>query len=456
MINSEYFKGMFGDEKMYDIFSDKARLNSWLKTEVALAKAQAKLGIIPKGVDQKIEKVAKVENLDLEEMIVKFDKVGFPILPFVNQLNKLCDSETARWVHYGATTQDILDTGTVLQIRNAISLIESQMSAIMDALAKLSKEHRDTVMPGRTFQQQAAPITFGYKSAIWLDELIRHKVRLQQLKDRILVGQCSGAVGTFATLDSQGLDVQELMFEFLNLKTPEISWHVARDRWAEIINWLAITGATFAKIASEVVVLMRSEIGELSEPFEVGRGASTTLPQKRNPIVCEPIIANAHKLRELVSSQLISMIQEHERGGLGQMHLEWMVIPEAFILFSGSLKHTRFILENLWVGKDQMRSNLNIGGGLIMSEAVMMGLAPKIGKAKAHHLVYSLVSEAIDSDLTFREVLLNNESVATFLTREEIEALLDPANYTGIASIMVDKVLIKYAQIHEQKMDNKT
>lgn len=444
ILDSDYFKDMFGDASMRAIFSDEARINAWLQTEVALAKAQAALGLIPQGADDQIAEASKIENLDLDAMKIAFDKVGFPILPFVAQLNKACDPKTARWVHYGATTQDILDTGTVLQMREAITWMEAELKAILKALAHLASEHRNTVMAGRTFQQQAAPITFGYKAAIWLDELMRHQERLAQLKERLLVGQCSGAVGTFATLGDQGLEVQKRMFAHLRLKMPAISWHVARDTWAEMVGWLAAAGATLAKIANEIAILMRSEIGELSEPFETGRGASTTLPQKRNPIACEPIIANAHKLRELVSSQLTSMIQEHERGALGQMHLEWMVIPEAFVLFSGSLKHSKFILENLWVGKDQMRANLDIGGGLLMSEAVMMGLAPKVGKAKAHHLVYAAAGIAMDQGLTLRQALLADQEITKLLNEEEIDNLLDPANYVGVAPAMVDAVLAKF------------
>jgi 3-carboxy-cis,cis-muconate cycloisomerase len=444
MFESQYYKNMFGDAAMRDIFSDDSLIKAWLATEVALAIAQEQLGLIPAGTAAKTEQAAKLENLDLATMKVAFERVGFPILPFVAQLNKACDPETARWVHYGATTQDILDTGTVLQMRDALAWIEPQLEAMLSALAQLAKMHRNTVMAGRTFQQQAAPITFGYKAAIWLDELMRHEERLTQLKERLLVGQCSGAVGTFATLGDKGLEVQRSMFAHLGLKMPAISWHVARDTWTEMVSWLASAAASLAKIANEIAILMRTEIGELSEPFETGRGASTTLPQKRNPIACEPIIANAHKLRELVGSQLTSMIQEHERGALGQMHLEWMVIPEAFVLFSGSLKHSRFILENLWVGKEQMRSNLDMGGGLLMSEAVMMGLAPKIGKSQAHHLVYAAAGKAMDNGLTLREALLADKEITSLLSEAEIDTLLDPANYVGVAPAMVDAVLAKY------------
>jgi len=442
IIDSNYYRDMFGTPEMREIFSDDARLQGWIDTEIALAKAQVQLGIIPKGVDVVLQKSAKISNLDTAKMKNDFDKVGFPILPFVKQLNKACDTETARWVHYGATTQDILDTGMVLQMKQGLEIIENELQAIIQATAKLTEKHAKTVMSGRTFQQLAAPITFGYKSGVWLDEMLRHRDRIQELKKRILVGQCAGAVGTFATLGNQGIDVQKIMMKDLGLQVPSITWHTARDAWAELVNTFAIMCATFAKIANEVAILMRSEIGELSEPFEVGRGASTTLPQKRNPISCEPIIAIAPKMRELASSQLTAMIQEHERG-VGQMNIEWMVIPESFIYMSGSLKHTRFILENLWVGKEQMRKNLDLGGGLLMSESVMMGLAPKVGKSKAHHLVYNAASNAFENKKTLKEALLADAEITTVLTENEINSLINPINYIGCVEEMIKQVLNK-------------
>ncbi len=442
IIDSNYYRDMFGTAEMRAIFSDEARIEAWLDTEVALASAQAKVGIIPDAIADRIAQIAKIENIDFEAMKIEFDKVGFPILPFVHQLTKACDSETARWVHYGATTQDILDTGTTLQIKSGLALVEEEIEGIIQALATLAKEYRETVMAGRTFQQLAAPITFGYKVAVWLDELLRHRDRLKQLKERVLVGQCAGAVGTFATLGNKGLLVQKEMTQLLGLGTPTITWHTARDGWAELVSYFAMVTGTLAKIANEVAILMRSEIGEVSEPFEKGRGASTTLPQKRNPIACEPIIAIAPRLRELASSQLTAMIQEHERG-VGQMHIEWMVLPDAFVLTSGSLKHARFILENLVVDKNQMRENLNIGGGLLMSEAVMMRLASKIGKKQAHDVVYGAAGKANDQGLTLKEALIQDEIVTKHLTIAEIDNLIDPSNYTGSAGAMIDAVLQK-------------
>lgn len=450
MIEDRYLQDMFSTEKMRSVWRDEARLQAWIDVEIALAKAQARLGLIPADAAEQLASVARIERIDQAAMKAEFDKVGFPILPFVKQLTKACDTETARWVHYGATTQDILDTGTVLQMRQGILLVEAELNGIIDAVAHQARTHRDTVMAGRTFQQLAAPITLGYKLAVWLDELLRHRERLEQLKPRVLMGQCAGAVGTFATLGTDGLAVQRELMRELGLHQPAITWHTARDGWAELLGLWALIGATLAKAANEVAILMRSEVGELSEPFETGRGASTTLPQKRNPIACEPIIANAHRLRDLASSQLCAMVQEHERG-VGQMHIEWMVVPDSFILLSGSLHHARFILEHLVVDAGAMRRNLDLGGGLLMSEAVMMGLAPKVGKAEAHHLVYAAAARAMDGGLSLRDALLADQAVMQHIDATALDALLDPANYTGCAGEMVDAVLARAAARNRTK-----
>lgn len=442
IIDSIYYRDFFGTEPMRRIFSDQMRFQKWIEVEIALAEAQAELNIIPKEAAQKIKTSLKLDQIDLKEMKTVFDQVGFPILPFVKQLNKLCDPETAKWIHYGATTQDILDTGTVLQIKEGLKIIERDLNSIIEALATLSKTHKETTMAGRTFQQIAAPITFGFKTAVWLNEIIRHRERLLQVKERVLVGNCSGAVGTFASMDKKGIEVQKIMMQKLGLKAPEITWHTSRDMWSEVIFVFTMISSTFAKIANEVAILMRSEIAELSEPYEKGRGASSTMPQKRNPISCEPIIAIAPKMRSLLNEQLSAMVQEHERG-VGQMNIEWITIPEAFIYMSATLKHTHFILANLEVYPENMQHNLSQEGGLIMAEAVMMGLAPKLGKSKAHQLVSNAARIAYENKITLKESILNIDEITALLTESAIDELLQPINYIGNAREMIDNVIKK-------------
>ena len=442
MVDSSYFGDMFCSPAMRAVFSDERRIASWLETEVALARAEARVGIVPVHCAEQIAAAAKLENLDLAAMKAEFDRVGFPIMPLVHQLAKACSPEAAKWVHWGSTTQDILDTGLALQLREGIALLEADLDGIIDAVAKLAKAHRDTVMPGRTLQQHAAPITFGYKVAVWLDELLRHRERLPEVRRRALVGQCGGAVGTLATLGEHGLAVRREMMAELGLGEPAISWHTARDSLAELLFWLAMVSATMAKMANEVAILMRTEIDELREPYEPGRGASSTMPQKRNPIACQPVIAAAHRLREISSCGLTAMIQEHERP-VGPMHLEWSIIPDAFLHASGAFMHSRRIFEGLTVDAGNMLRNLTGAGGFLLAEAVMMGLAPHTGRNDAHDIVYAAASRAMDSGTGLRAALVADPAVTAHLSIDEIDALLDPAAYTGSAGEMVDAVLRK-------------
>jgi 3-carboxy-cis,cis-muconate cycloisomerase len=442
IIDSAYFGNAFGNSAVQKIFTDEGRFSAWLDVESGLARAQAKLGLIPKSAAEAITKSAKVENLDIPAMTEEYQKVGFPILPLVHQLAKACDKESARWIHWGATTQDIVDTGMVLQMKQALRLIEAQLDRSIDAVAKLADDHRSTVMAGRTFQQQAAPVSFGYKAAVWLDELLRHRDRLAGVKQRALVCQFGGAVGTLATLGDRGSEVVSELSRELSLEEPAISWHTARDGWAEAVFWSAMVGATLGKIATEVTALMRSEVDEVREPFTPGRGGSSTMPQKRNPVACPIIIAISNRLREQVGSQLTAMVQEHERG-VAAMPLEWMVIPETFVLLSGSLQQSVDMLEGLTIDQEKMRDNLNMSGGLLMAEAVMMGLAPVVGRNQAHDLVYSAAGKAWDLGTTLRDALISDERIREHLSTEDIDRLIDPVNYTGSADQMISRVLEK-------------
>lgn len=297
IVDSAYFGSTFRDSAVHGIFSDQSRFAAWLDVESGLARAQARLGLIPEEAAKAITLAAKVENLDILAMTEEYQKVGFPILPLVHQLTNACDKESARWVHWGATTQDIVDTGMVLQMKEAFGILAGQLDEVIAAVAKLAEDHRSTVMAGRTFQQQAAPVTFGFKAAVWLDELLRHRERLPGVKRRALVCQFGGAVGTLATLGGRGMDVLEELAGELELEEPPISWHTARDGWAEAVFWLAMVGGTLAKIATEVATLMRSEVDEVREPFTPGKGGSSTMPQKRNPVACPIIVAIGNRLR---------------------------------------------------------------------------------------------------------------------------------------------------------------
>ncbi len=449
LIDSLYFGDTFANPAMRHVFSDESRFRSWLDVEAALARTQARLGLIPVGAAEEISRAAVIERLDLAAMKEEYERVGFPILPLVHQLAKACSPESARWVHWGATTQDIVDTGLVLQMRQGFDLLEADLLAAMDALAALVRAQRDTVMPGRTFQQQAAPITFGFKAAIWLDELQRHHQRLAEVKRRALVCSYGGAVGNLSTLGSDGAKVVAALAKELDLVEPPITWHTARDGWAEAVFWLALVGATLGKIGTEVASLMRSEVGEVREPYQPGRGASSTMPQKRNPIACPILIAASTRLRDAVPSQLTAMIQEHERSVAGQP-TEWLVIPETFVLASGALRHARELLSGLEVDAVRMRANLDLGNGLLMAESVMMGLAPQLGRGRAHDLVSAAANRAIEQATPLRDQLITDAEVMQWLSETELDQLLEPANYLGSTQTMIDAVLANHQALRDK------
>ncbi len=347
-----------------------------------------------------------------------------------------------RWLHWGATTQDIMDTAAVLQIRDGIRLIEADLAALRGHLAGLARRYRDTPMAGRTHLQHALPITFGYKAAVWLAAFDRHAARLAELKPRVLAVQFGGAAGTLASLGEGAASLasrSELARE-LGLAEPPITWHVARDAIAETVQFLALVGGSLAKIAFDVMLMSATEFGEAAEPFVAGRGSSSTMPQKRNPISCELILAAAKALRQHAGLALDAMVSDFERA-TGPWHVEWIALPESFLYAAGALHQAEFMLGGLIVDPARMAKNLGMTHGLIVAEAVMMGLAPHTGRTEAHDLVYDACRVAIEGDRPLCDVLLETPAVAGPLGEASLRALTDPANYLGAAQAMIDRVL---------------
>lgn len=437
--DSAIFRDLFGTPAMRAVFSDAALARRYVEAEVALARAEAKVGVIPAPAAEAIAGAAARLELDLGRLKAETDVVGYPIVGIVHQISEGA-GEAGGYVHWGATTQDIMDTATVLQIRDALALIEADLAAIEAALAGLARKHRDTVMAGRTHLQHALPITFGFKAAVWLSMIRRHRERLRQLKPRVLVAQFSGAAGTLASLGDKGLDVQAALAAELGLAPPDITWHVARDGIAEVGAVLGIVTGSLAKIAVDVMLMMQSEVGEAFEPFVKGRGSSSTMPQKRNPISCEMIVALAKTVRAQVGLLLDAMATDHERA-TGPWHLEWMALPEAFIASSGALYQARFMLEGLIVEPTAMRRNLDITNGLIVAEAVMMALAPQTGRGAAHDLVYAACRNALEKGTPLIDQLRAMPEVTRHFDVAGLEKLVDPAGYLGTAREMVDRVL---------------
>ncbi len=439
MLESSLFKDMFGTAPMRAVFDDQATVARYIETEVALAVVQGAMGIIPATAAKAITERADVSKIDFTALKAETEIVGYPILPLVHQLAKICGPE-GEYLHWGATTQDIMDTATVLQIRDALALIEQDLEAVDGLLAELAERYRDTPMAGRTHLQHALPITFGYKAAVWLLAIRRNRERLAQLKPRVLIGQLGGAAGTLASLGEQGLSVQTALMKELGLATAPITWHVARDGLAETVQCLGLITSSLGKIGLDVMLMMTNELGEVFEPFVKGRGASSTMPQKRNPISCELMWSAAKIVRQHAGLALDAMMQDFERA-TGPWHIEWSAIPEAFVLTSGALNQAKFMLAGLEVDVDRMRQNLDLSGGLIVAEAVMMGLAPHLGRQTAHDIVYDACRKAATLHLPLAQVLYESPDVTARLDKAAIDRLCDPANYLGSAQNMVDSML---------------
>ena len=446
ILDSAIFGDMFGTPAMRGVFSDEAFLARCVEVEAALARAQGRLGIIPAEAAEAITQAADAlangrRALDLARLKKETETIGYPILPLVRQLAEQAD-EAGRYVHWGATTQDIMDTAIVLQIRAGLAVIEQDLTAVRGHLAELARDYRDTPMAGRTHLQHALPVTFGYKAAVWLAALDRHADRLSELRPRVLLAQFGGAAGTLASLGSagQGLETRTEFARELALGDPPISWHVARDGIAETVQVLALLLGSLGKIAFDVMLMSATEFGEAAEPFIAGRGSSSTMPQKRNPISCELILAAAKVIRQQADLVLDAMVADFERA-TGPWHVEWVALPEAFGYAAGALRQARFILGGLIVDAGRMAKNLAMTHGLIVAEAVMMGLAPHVGRNEAHDLVYDACRVAIETDRPLLDVLLETPAVAGPLGAEKLRALTDPANYLGAAPAMVDRVL---------------
>ena len=446
ILQSTLFGDMFGTAAMRAVFGELAFLARCAEVEAALARAQARLGIVPEeaaaAISAAVDAVrASPDTLDLARLSRETETVGYPILPLVRQLAERAGL-AGRWLHWGATTQDIMDTAVVLQVRDGLALVEADLSALRGHLAGLARRYRDTPMAGRTHLQHALPITFGYKAAVWLAAFDRHAARLAELKPRVLTVQFGGAAGTLASLGPGEASLGSLteLARELGLAEPAITWHVMRDAVAETVQFLALVGGSLGKIAYDVMLMAATEFGEAAEPFIAGRGSSSTMPQKRNPISCELILAAAKALRQRAGLILDAMVSDFERA-TGPWHVEWIAVPESFGYAAGALHQAAFMLGGLIVDPRRMAKNLDMTHGLIVAEAVMMGLAPYTGRNEAHDLVYDACRLAIERDCPLLDVLIDTPEVAGPLGAEKLRALTDPANYLGAAQAMVDRVL---------------
>ena len=442
IIDSSIFQGIFTTDAMRHVWSDENRTAKYVEIERALAVVQGRLGIIPKEAADEIVSHCRIENIDMARLRQQTERIGYPILGVVTQLNQLCRDKLGEYVHWGATTQDITDTATVLQIREALELVDGELAAIAKAMGKLAKDHRLTPVIGRSNLQQAIPVTFGYKVAGLLSAVLRHRERLAQLKERVLVGEFAGAAGTLASIENGAMETQAGLCAELGLRQPVIAWHTIRDNIAETGALLGLIGGTLGKLSMDVKLMMQTEVGEVFEPYHHGRGSSSTMPQKRNPIASCYIHAAISVVRQHAAALMDAMVADHERS-TGPWEIEWIVLPEAFCLIAGALKQSRAVVEGLEVDAAAMMRNIEMTGGLVMSEAVMMGLGPYIGREYAHDLVYDLCRESLAKKTPLIDLLADHPEIRRHVDRAALEDMLDPANYLGQSGVMVDRVLAR-------------
>ncbi len=440
VFDSILLRQLWGTEELYAIFCDETKVQKWFDFEAALALEQAAMGIIPKAAADDIAAHCSVKLIKLEDVAAGIRAIKHRLVPTLREVQKLCKSENGEWIHYGPTTQDVLDTGTMLQLKDTYVFLLRDLKAVGQELYRLSETHRDTLMAGRTHGVQALPITFGHKCAIWLREMARHQQRLTQAQERILVGSMCGGVGTMASFGDRAFELEERVMKRLGLGVADISWAPARDRWAEFACLLGLIGGTLGKIANEIFNMQRSEFDELEEPFTPGKVGSSTMPHKRNPTVLENIIAAGRILRYNVSIMQEAMVQENERDGAA-WKTEWKALPECCLLTGAMLAQTKFVLSGLVVNKEEMRKNLDMLGGYIMSERVMFLLSAKLGKQTAHELVYEVSMYGQTNQLDFARALATFDKTRGLFTETELKDALDPAHYVGLAPQIVDRAL---------------
>lgn len=434
---------LFGSAAMGEVFSDAARLQHMLDFEAALARAEFRCGVIPAGAAQAIASKCKAGLIDANALATATAASLNPAIALVKQLTALVakdDPEAARFVHWGATSQDANDTGLVLQIRQALDILEADLAALRSGLIQLAEKHRSTPIAGRTLMQHALPTTFGAKVAGWLDAMNRHRERFAETRARVLVLQFGGAVGTLAALREKGLQVAEALAAELHLALPTMPWHTQRDRVAEAATTLGLCTGTLGKIARDISLHMQTEVAEVFEPTGEGRGGSSTMPHKRNPVSAAIVLSAATRVPGLVSTMLSAMVQEDERG-LGDWHAEWETLPEIFRLTAGALHQMATIVPHLEVDAARMRRNLEATQGLIFAEGVSMAMGNHIGKSAAHALLEEASRQARASGLHLRDVLAQNPAVTERLTSEELDRLFAPENYLGVAEELVDRVI---------------
>lgn len=439
LLDSAIFAPLFTDEEVSATLSDTAYVQALVEVEAALARAEGRIGVIPVRAAEEIGKIS-AEKIGITALAEGTLQSGFPIIALVKEIRKLVSPEAASYVHWGATTQDIMDTACVLQLRTIGALFRTRLVALAIYLSKLSNRHRKTVMAGRTHGQQALPVSFGLKTAMWLAPLIRHAERLDEISHRLFVVQFGGAAGTLAALGDKGLGVMQELARELGLATPAMPWHAQRDNYVEFAGWLSLVTGSLGKMAQDVILLAQTEVGEVVESAEKGRGGSSTMPQKSNPIASELIVAAARTNASLLSALHQAVIQEHERASHG-WQVEWLTLPQMVILTGGALKHALYLAKNLQIDPARMRSNIVRANEMVLAEAAVFALAAAMPRAQAEELVRKACAIAASKGEPLIDAV---RSLATGAVPDDAVdwlGLAKPENYLGESEKIIDRVL---------------
>lgn len=431
-IDTTLFGNSVGTPEMRAIFDEQAMLQCWIDAEVALARAQAELGVIPMIAAEAIASAGDISRIDLKEVQAYGKRTGHSLLGLLTEFRKVIKGDHSGYLHFGATTQDVIDTGTMLMIKKAYELVINRQVVIMQRLSLLVEEHADTVMVGRTHGGHGLPITFGFKAAIWLSELSRQLERWIMAKERILVGNVTGAVGTFASWGEKGPLIQQKTMEILGLGVPDTVWHSSRDRVAEVMTLCSLFAGTAGRIGREIYNLCKTEVQELQEPGD-GKIGSSTMPHKKNPIHSEWIMVLERSIRANAGTCLEVMGQENERDA-SRWKNEWITVPESFVMLSGILNHLEILLNGITVNKKRMLDNTNMLRGMLLSEQVMFLLEEHFALPIAHDKVYQASVRASDNESHLVDELLEDPEIAEKCNREDLLSVMDAGKYIGQSS----------------------
>lgn len=440
IVDSQFYRAGYTTEEARRIFCDKYRYQRWIDIEAALASIQADLGMIPDSAAAAINKKANIRYLDLTAIQEGIKKTSHSLLPLLEAWRRTCSGSAGQFIHFGATTQDIQDTAQVLEVRDVLDIVDRDLRAVCQQVLDLAEKYQDLVTIGRTHTQHALSMTLGLKMAVWLDELWRHLERLTVCRKRILVSQLFGGVGTMDAFGKKGIELLSRFSDKMGLAAPLCAWHTSRDRGAEFLATMAIIAGTCAKMADEIRSLARSETGELEEPFQMGKIGSSTMPHKRNPEMCEQVVVLARLIKANAGLGFEAMINEHERD-YRAVRLEWVTITDSSLFICGLFSLMKAILKDLIVHEDRIQKNVQSSATLISTEALMFYLGEKIGKQRAHQMIYETSMRAFESRQPLIDMLMTHEEISGQFKHEDLERVIDPGNHIGLSKELTRRVV---------------